>query len=302
MTSLKFGYWESEFDIKQDDFEISTLPEIEEARYIVKRDMKCLSHFCFPHYFGTSSFPLMSGNRFELPMTHLFTTRISLGNENEERELIKFLILTIGFLCGMRFTPDGEGHLFPTPLKKGNLVSFIASDPEILSCIDTAKSTWIRASAENRKLLFSSIHWFLTSQSYKHQFEIFSWQYIVTDSLSAFFCSKDGTTKRTSHSVRPQYLSKHLNTPLPSSFLKGGTGNGVQSRLAEIRNCLIHEGLWLGQPIGYQSTHEGHELVEQLKFFNSQIILGALGIECHFRRATFCWQIHGLDVEEKLSL
>ena len=63
-----------------------------------------------------------------------------------------------------------------------------------------------------------------------------------------------------------------------------------------MRNELVHEARWLGEPIGYSANADANELIQDLKHFNSQLILGFLAIECEFRRRENSRQIQALDL------
>jgi len=67
-------------------------------------------------------------------------------------------------------------------------------------------------------------------------------------------------------------------------------------RLADARNALVHEARWLGQPLGYAADSGSWDLLQSVKHFNSQLLLGVLGIECKFRSTVYDRQIHALDV------
>lgn len=235
--------------------------------------------------------------RFELPETHRLVT---LGRANDP-EFGEFLILILGFVLGLRLTIKGTGHLQATPHEVGTLVSFRPTRREVGKVLEHATLFWDNHPPEMRKLLFGAVHYFLIAQGYGHQHERFAWMYTVMDNLHRVAWHTNATYQgaiqlKGQHSERPKALSSVFGSPLPASFIDpSGRANNVD-RLVLVRNELIHEARWAGEPLGYAVSGEGHDLFMEMTFFCSQIILGLLDADCQFRKSICSRQVHGLDM------
>jgi hypothetical protein len=95
---------------------------------------------------------------------------------------------------------------------------------------------------------------------------------------------------------RVAHMSCFYGIPLPPNFEDTQSGRPNAKRLTDVRNQLIHEARWGGQPLGYIADSASWDLLMNLKHFNSQLLLAVLGVECEFRRTLFPWQTAGLDV------
>lgn len=235
--------------------------------------------------------------RFELPATHLLVVK----GHAYDKQLGEFLILALGFLRGLRMTPYGTGHLMATPWKECTLVDFLASDKETLVGLTAALDFWISKGDQERKLAFAAIHWFLTSQSYRLQHDVFAWQYTVMDNIHRLTQLGDMAYKATAdrapaHGARPLNLSAYYGSPLPASFAKMIPQPLPTGAVVDLRNELIHEARWCGEPVGYATTADANAMLMEMKHFNAQLILGFLGINCNYRSLPYTWQMAGLDV------
>lgn len=306
MGIYRFGYWESQKEFSCDEFIICHLPppqyskSIAESSNIAQRG----NNWFFPQIYTDNQLLVKcQQGRFVLPVTHTLT----MPNRVFDKDFGEFLVLVLGFLYGLRLTLEGNGHLLKTPWRECTLVNFCSlKSNEMLHCLQKALVFWDSSTEEQRKLLFSSIHWYLVGQSYVHQHEIFSNQYMVLDNIHALTekipqnKNKYGSNFRNnngniSHGKRASALGEYYGTPLPDSFKVNGDGAAVY--ISQLRNQLVHEARWLDEPIGYAVNSNAHEVTMELTAFNSQIILGILGIECKFRKEKApAWQIYCLEI------
>lgn len=306
MAEYKFGYWECTHEYPGEKVSVRPASDFEQAKSLACQQAQRGEVYFMPHIQKLDGGGCAPADRFELPITHV----LSIPGRPQDRQLGEFMVLVLGFLHGLRFTVEGDGHLFRTPHRQGTLVSFNpgrgkralvgpfpehgeirfrAEHAEAIRCMETALDTWDGLDASKRKLLFAAIHWYLVGQSYPHQFERFSWQYSVLDNLYRF--GKPPTENDAFHPQRPQKLSEQHEVHLPLAF--------KDLEMNKLRNNLVHEARWLGEPIGYAATQDGHEIIMALTYFNSQVILGALGIECAFRKQPYgSLQIAPLGLQE----
>lgn len=286
MVEYRFGYWtqSTEYAGKHVAIRPANSGSAESTDQWAQRGKT----YFMPHILAQDGGGFAPAGRFELPVTHV----LSMPGCVQDAELGEFMVLVLGFLHGLRFTIEGTGHLFPTPHLEGTLVDFRPKNREVIPCMETALKTWKELEAEKRKLLFGAIHWYLVSQSYPNQFERFNWQYSVLDNLYKLKFGKGGA-----HGERPVKLAETYEVNLPTIFRDNFTKKRNAKCLVVLRNELVHEARWLERPLGYAVAQDGHDIIQALTYFNSQIILGALGIECGFRALKWgSQQIHLLGV------
>lgn len=285
-----FGWWPDEVSVADHEFELRPMDRFDKGIEIVKKD-RCFGDrwISTPIQDGQTS-PAPVG-RYELPCTHVLETK----QRSYDPVLGEFLVLMLGFFLGMRFTLKGTGHLWDTPSTTGVLVGFVPHEKSLPRCLGFAASAWDNGNSEIRKLLYGAVHWYLVSQSYRHQFEQFSWQYIVMDNLYRVSLKKNlNIPEAKSHAERILFLHKAYQSPVPKSFGAGASSVGA---IKNIRNELVHEGRWYGEPLGYAATAEGHDILQELIHFNSQIILGILNVKTTYRTMEYTRSVHLLDIK-----
>ena len=97
--------------------------------------------------------------------------------------------------------------------------------------------------------MFAAVHWYLIGKCHEHDFESFAALYTSFDAAWRIYCAKMGLNPRRGiHATRPQRLCSSLGIPLPTWALKL-EGNG--SPLSTVRNELVHQGLYGGEPAGF---------------------------------------------------
>lgn len=238
--------------------------------------------------------------RIEWPCTHCLKADPTVISN----DLAVLLISVFGFLHGLKFTPDGIGHLHKTPRTCGTLVDFIPRSKDVEKALSIVIDFYTRhiSNQEIISLTTAALHWYMTSQSYDHHFEKFAWQYIVLDNihkLTSLICPiyrKQGQGHGHGHDQRPVNLAKHYEVKLHVAFSDQANPKPNAKVLARYRNQLIHEARWLNEPLGYKVDSSSHAVMQSLIRFNSQLILASLGIKCEFLKADYDRQRWGLDV------
>lgn len=235
--------------------------------------------------------------RFMLPSTHY----LSIDPALDRPEMADFLILSLGFLLGLNLKPAGLGHLHRTARRMGYLVNFVPVGQDLEYAVNRVIRFFHMHEhhPDILSLATAALHWYLTSQSYHHSFEMFTFQYSVLDcvhKLSETLHSQYRGLEQKGHSQRPVRLSSFYRIPIPPPFGDPSVATPNAIGLAATRNELVHEARWLGQPLGYTADSRSWEMLMHLRHFNSQLILGVLGIECEFRSHLYSGQTQGLDV------
>lgn len=235
---------------------------------------------------GNSSGPFQ---RFELPQTHVLTIS---GTSDDEAQ--NFIITFFGWLHGLRLVPEGWGHFYRVAIKRGALTDFVCSQTNVPRLLELAERFWINHRTDRAaKTLFGALHWYLFSQSYHHAFERFLAQYMVLDTLHETHCLM-ANRRRARHACRVEFLSGELGMELPA----WGRVIGNDCELSKIRNELVHESKFAGEPIGLAVTSRETNILLDLQAFNCRLIAAIVDAHgAYSRSSSETRQVHGFDVD-----
>ncbi len=284
---MLFGFLINNENILFDDVEIKPLPDIQDKIDRFYENVSVSNGFIYPplqeldktkeeeRKFASKT--MVNSAFYTLESTH------SISKSNYDEEKIKFLILAYGFLHGVYLRPDGYLCIKKTPYEPGKLTGVLP--PNVDDCIKGMKAFSLfydRSINEQRKLLFSIIHWFLLGQCYEYEWDRFSAQYLVLDSIFNL------SGLNASHAERPQILANSYRIAVPNwaitrSVVKNNR-NVQTCTLADIRNDLFHEAKYAGEPIGYAYPEENFDL--EFARFNLQLIISILGLSSNILRSS----------------
>lgn len=136
--------------------------------------------------------------------------------------------------------------------------------------------------------MMGALNWFSYTQSYEQIFERFMGQYSVFDTLYRIVAIKDNLKKDKGHSKRFCYVSEKLELICPS----------WTEEISEIRNPLIHESKFAGQPIGFAANSAQSDILLGLIAFNCRVIAALIGAKGDYSRSSCeSQQTHGFDVD-----
>jgi hypothetical protein len=214
-----------------------------------------------------------SNEIFSLPCTHAIQAK-----NNFDDDFMKYMIIMFGFCKGLRLVPEGWQYFYKAPLKVGALVDFFCTKNETVTFLECCARFWQNHSQSGTNKTFQGIvHSFLLSQSYNHLYEKFILQYMVTDACYHLLDGGIKITNTKGHCGRVECLKVKFGLDLPqwAVVCKNGTKN--TSTITEIRNRLIHEGLWGGEAIGFCPTPNERNIVRELICFNARLISAMLG-------------------------
>lgn len=202
-----------------------------------------------------------------------------------DSEKLKFLILCLGFINGIYLTPAGYYFLEKVPYKQGVLTDVVPTKGDIEKGL-TICSNFYDRNPEQRKGIFSVLHWFLNAQSYAFPWDRFDAQYKVLDGLY-----KISRLNSPNHASRAIALAEKFNVITPD----WAKINGKSSKLSKLRNDLVHEAIYAGQPIGYNHPDENYDLY--FRRFNAKLIAATLGFQSYYiqsnpnDRQTYGWDL-----------
>jgi len=234
--------------------------------------------------------PPVPAERFELPCTHVLRSK---GGTHAE-DMQSFFIAFFGWLKGLHLVQEGWGHLYRVAVKCGELTDFTCYKAVVPRALELAQS--FRAQHESdgaAKSLIGALHWYLFSQSYSHIFERFLMQYMVMDALYKTYSALSG--KRCgSHARRVEFMADELDIELPS----WGRVTGKECQISRVRNELVHESRFAGQPIGFAVTRTESTILVGLKAFNCRAIAAIVGARGPYSRSSCeTMQPHGFDLD-----
>jgi hypothetical protein len=210
-----------------------------------------------------------------VPETHCL--RREEGGALPDEDLCDLVVTAIGFFKGLRLIPEGWNHFYRTPIHVGELVDFYFSDAQMGDAMSRVVDFWhanVESGVTNR--MFGAIHWFLCSQSYEHDFELFSAQYTVLDTCWRIFSDMGQAGRgRVSHAERPVAMCEYFGIPVPAWAVKPG----ADSYLSNLRNGLLHEGCFAKAPIGFKFSVKYPDIDVELRDLNSRLLLALLGFK-----------------------
>ena len=201
---------------------------------------------------------------YSLPVTHEIST------SSQEPFYEKFLIMGYGFLQGLYLSPKGHHSIMKTAYERGKLHGLHLMKSDYVKGMNVIGDFYKTSNSEKRTHMFAIMHWFLLSQSYDYQWDVFDAQYKVLDGLY-----KINDVKAKSHTQRPVKLAEKYNLVLPKwAEIDSSTKKSV---LSQHRNELVHEAKYAGEPIGYNYPKENYSL--ELVAFNTKLIAATLGLK-----------------------
>jgi len=303
MQELEIGYCPLRMDWKAGEISITPKPNVDRIVADVESDPGIHGNWVYAP--EQETLDIMSGGVaempyksrvFGLPKTH---TMSHSGAMNEEH--LRFLIWCLGFFTGMRLTADEAGFLDATPIKPGVLHDIVWSDADESRALEYADEYWHRHSSEPRisKGLTGVIHSFFLSQTPTLlEFERFIYLYVALDGCyriceSMFpgkFPKKSGPVP---HGLRIPELCHY--------FSMSGLSQSVKD-IVSCRNDTLHEGLFFGEPLGFQlygGVHhrfQGGTLLEMTKLVSRLIVAILVGLPAagYFQSRVDDRQRHGV--------
>jgi hypothetical protein len=223
--------------------------------------------------------PELYAGTFSLPTTHRLTLD---GPPNVHDEMLPLFVTVFGLMKGLRLLPEDWLHLMRTAVKPGKLVDFRCDAEAICEVLELTFGFWNRNSdREIRDGFFGALHWHLLGQSYESPFESFMAQYMVLDACW-FVHSRINLPnsrinlpkKAPSHAERVVEMAATYSLHLPEW---AQTNSNRKSELSELRNQLVHEAKWAGQPIGFRYVPATEEIDYELGLLNTRLLLAMLG-------------------------
>lgn len=272
---MNFGFLIDKKEILCQDFRISPLPDIDETLtqfydginvskgWIYGPEVELNKNFMEQNKFKLRG-PIKCDNFHGLKATHELIMSIP------DNEHLRFLILAYGFLQGIYLIPEGNLYFNRTPYERGKLNGLLLSGDDYVNGMEQINHFYLNAKPKDRKQMFAILHWFLIGQSHEFPWEIFDSQYKVLDGIY-----KLSNIKAQTHALRPVKLAEEYGITIPS-WAKLIKSKKV-STLSILRNELVHEAKYAGEPIGYAHPQDNYTL--EFVAFNTKLICAVLGLK-----------------------
>ncbi len=228
--------------MKSGPISIETLPDLSEKISSIESDERVYNGWL---HIGCGS------RVFGLPKTHYLCHE---GCDDSAK--IGFLVWGLSFFTGMRLTTTEAGFLDATPIKMHSLVDFHTTDSTLGTALELCETFW-----NNNKHIEKHVKWwaaavhalFLSKNPKNLQFESFILLYIALDACAAL-TEPLRERKRPVHNKRIDWMCSEFGIPVPewASLLKSENENeSERSTISVLRNALIHEALFLDEPLGF---------------------------------------------------
>ncbi|MFC3784694.1 hypothetical protein GGR90_003063 [Sphingopyxis italica] len=297
----EFGYYPRPLDLTVGPVSIATRDGLEERVKDVEKDEWREGKWIYAplqpvtHLGGGTSIRPYPARVFGLPKTHdiLHATAPDLDPVN-------FHVWSLSFFNGMRFTITEAGFLDSTPIEPGTLVDFVLLGGSLEKSIELAEAFWTanQASPERARIWVAAVHALFMSQNPQHlQFERFLFLYTALDACFALAKSLNPPRGRLSHSERIAWMCDWLGVGVPT-WADPAAAGGVE--VAAMRNPMIHEGLYMGEPLGFalHGVGQSGNLTLEMCGLVSRLLVALLGARNnrYISSSTGTRQRQGLDL------
>lgn len=285
MDQIQFGWLPEKTSYLLPALRIEPVSDFDEVLTSVRESGSIERDWFYPPRVGDEPKP---AEWFKLPFTHV----LQLVDEQIGRHrLSTFLVFVLGFLKGLRLIPEPWVHVYRVPTKVHQLQDFHVYQPAISRVLERALEFWRSRSSDSKIAMVGALHWHALGRTYEHPYEVFNAQYTVLDTCWRIHSYAVGVEPPASHAQRAQILASVYGLDVPEWALV----NGKQSYLSRLRNALIHEGLWAGEPIGLAHPNEFPSIHLDLYRFNSRLLLALLGDTSDYVRQPMSWSMTLLD-------
>lgn len=295
---MKFGFLIDKKSVHCNSFSIETLPEFDDILNCFYDKAKVSNGWIY----GAEEELKKNSNELKKfkqrgpitcnisPFQMRSTHQIQMANSDEDH--LRFLIMGYGFLQGLFLLLENYSYLWRIPYEPGKLNGLILCGNDRENGMEKINCFYQNANPQERKQAFAIMHWFLIGQSYSSQWDKFEAQYKVLDGV--FTLAKFPKSPKIPHTQRPVKLAAKYGIKLPQ-WAELNLNSGKSSKLSILRNELIHEAKFNGEPIGYAHPSENYTL--EFKSFNMKLICAILGIDTPYLQANpttrdqFGWDI-----------
>lgn len=275
-TEIRFGWLPELWSYATASVAVEPLPEADEHIRRVQEDPQSDNWWFYPRLEHPLKRPPHRPRKaFCLPSTHMMRTDIG----DDPKQFLELAIQALGMSKGLRLVPEGWSHFYAAAIVINPFTDLNCHKRDVEKILEGIERFWRLSRPETRRLMFGAIHWHLFAHSYSHEFERFNAQYTVLDTCWRIHESLGrAPSRRVPHGALAETLCGYYRIPVPK-WAQRASGK-QRSKLADLRNELVHAALYAGQPIGFKPT-TSHEpcIDQQLACLNIRLIVAVLGIQ-----------------------
>lgn len=266
---LPFGFLTKDVKIETDKF------------IIYRKDVYDFSEITDKNGWITSFTNHKNKNRysriFDLPLNAI------LEGDFLSEDHAKFMIWCYSFLYGIRLSYLKNGFLDAVNINK-SVFNFIVYDyADILKICYNYKMDYKPISAIIHMLFMAKV-----PEGHTLQYERFSYLYSAFDSCFRIIAQKQGYNpkKICAHSQRIEKCFEMTNIEQPLFLTKKDSNNNLT--ILNLRNKLIHESIFNGEPVGYSATAEHEHYIYEFSNYCCKLLLYILDILSNEYKAVPC--------------
>lgn len=307
--TFRFGFLLTDCSFKFNGGSIEPLPDFDKRLAAVLPLENPDDGFAYPDMVQRTRWPVgredlkekIAGTRrpehlWKLPASHVL--RLSSRSKRDlEREDAWFLINLLAYLFGVRLTLEGWSFDGRVPLRLYRTCGMAFVSSTAAHFVSHSYRTWRGWPKRTRHLFSTLLYNHSRVASYEWDWEQFREQYTVLDALwrvaedsGLAVCprrpgrgdKRDGSL----HWRRLHGLGKAFGVRRPRNLGR---------RIVRLRNELIHEGLWDGEPPG-TGAPRGHKDASDLRRLTQRVIPAVLGYRADFVRTPWWYfDVFGFD-------
>ena len=250
--SADFGYYPRPLAFSAGPVAVSTKPDLDEIVAEISTSEGAEEGWIYPGFQRVRDF---SGNVrdrpyaariFGLPNTHSIQHAAA-----DSKAHLDFHVWALSFFTGMRLTTTEAGFVDGTPIKPGTLVDFTPLGTSLEAAVGLAEAFWTanRSEPAHAKRWVAAVHALFLSQ-YRHslQFERILYSYTAID--ACFALAKElHPGSPPGHTDRIEWMCGLFGMPTPAWAQRPAPKGSTQ--IATIRNALMHEALFMDEPLGF---------------------------------------------------
>ena len=288
---LEFGFYPHKLDIIQGPVTISTFADPAKKESEIEECLNVRDEWIYPG----NAYP---HRVFPLPKTHAIE-----HSSTNDPEHLKFHVWALSFFTGIRLTTEEAGFLDATPIKQFKLVDFVMAFKEIRLAIELAERFWRRNHKNGKQVqtdrFRAAVHALFVSQNPQHlQFEQFIYLYTALDACFRILWETEPENgKEPSHARRIKWMCDRFDIPVPEWADMGANGS---TEVAALRNGAIHEGLFIGQPLGFamEGGESNRNLTLEMEGLVCRLLAGILEVpdKDYFKSPLNDRQMKGLNL------
>ena len=281
---LEFGYRKIPLDLRVGNVCIETLPDLDKkVRNIedsgqIYRDWFYAPMQTIAQLGHAERYQAPYPSRiFGLPKTHI------IRNDNDlELEYFQFHIWVLSLFTGQRLSATEAGFLDSTPMTLGALTDFVLTGSSLEKAIMLAENYW-QANNKNRVQIArfeAAIHALFVAQNPQFlQYEQFIYLYTALDACFAILKDRqNGKIGRINHQERIAWMCSLFKMPVPA-WADPTASTGAE--VAGLRNPVIHEGLYIGEPMGFaiEGLTGNRNLTVEMEALTCRLLIAIIGGE-----------------------